>query len=264
MTVLLTVWYAIWHSTKVQMKLSMARETFKFIILIYPFTFSTIAIFVYGETTAEKMLHYVILGTGFITLWSSIVFSSASDVNRERYYGTLETISASPVPLSIILVGKIIGNTIWGTLSMLLSFFYLTVVYRVEILIEHPWWFLLAFLFVLLSLSVVAFFLAMLFTLSRQAEALANLLQFPVYLLCGFLVPVSALPNWIHPVSYLLTPTWAIELLRRVTALEIDLSAVLQAFGCLIVLNAICLLLSRLAYRKLEKKARDLGNLGVY
>jgi ABC-2 type transport system permease protein len=40
------------------------------------------------------------------------------------------------------------------------------------------------------------------------------LLEYPIWLIAGLLVPVSTLPIWIHPVSWLLAPTWGMEAIR--------------------------------------------------
>jgi ABC-2 type transport system permease protein len=37
------------------------------------------------------------------------------------------------------------------------------------------------------------------------------LTEFPVWLLCGFLVPISLLPEWTRPLSWALGPTWGMR-----------------------------------------------------
>lgn len=252
------------HTIRVHMMLSLARPMFKFIIFLMPLLYSTIAILIYGNSSPEHIFQYVVLGSGFITLWSSIVFSSASDVNREKYYGTLELLFTAPIPFWFTLAGKIIANTIGGFFSMLISFFYLFIIYRVQVVIEHPLHFILAYLFVLGSLSVFSFFLAMSFTLSRQAYALMNMLEYPVYLICGFMFPISMLPDWVRPLSWVLPPTWAIELLRIISRKDMKQGELFTAWGVLMLLTVIYLIISRAYYRLVEKRARINGNLGVY
>lgn len=242
----------------------MARPMFQFIIWASPLFLATIAIFIYSSQSPEKIFHYVILGSGFMALWSSIVFSSASDINRERFYGTLEIIFVTPVPFAVILIGKIIGNTIWGFLSMVISFVYLVLIFQVEITIPNPLIFIGSLFLVLCSLTVFAFFLALAFTLSRQAEALMNCIEYPIYLICGFLFPVSILPIWVHPISYSLPPTWAIELLRVTSTKESGLHAIETSVLGLIIITLVYLLLAIFCYRAVEKKARIHGKLGVY
>lgn len=255
---------AMFHTIKVHMALSIARPMFQFIIWISPLFLATISYFIYGTESPEKIFQYVVLGSGFMALWSSIVYSSASDVNRERHYGTLEIIFVSPTSFSIILVGKIIGNTIWGVLSMVISFVYLVLIFRIEIAIHHPMYFLGSLLFVLFALSVFSFFMSLAFTLSRQAEALMNFIEYPIYLICGFLFPVTILPLWVKPISYLLPPTWAIELLRKVTVENATFLLIGKPFIALLILTIAYVVLAIFCYRAVEKKARIIGKLGVY
>ncbi|MGV2939258.1 ABC transporter permease [Mesobacillus sp. LC4] len=252
------------HTILVHMKLSIARPMFKFIIWISPLFYSTLAIFIYGKDSTETLFHYVVLGSGFMALWSSIVFSSASDVNRERFYGTLEIIFISPVPFAVTLIGKIIANTLWGLISMILSFVYLKFVFQLDVVFYHPWYFLSSLLIVLLSLAVFSFFLALAFTLSRQAEALMNFIEYPIYLICGFLFPISYLPSWVQGISYMLPPTWAIKLLRDVTTETLSFQSVLVSFSGIVLLTLLYILIGVYFYRLMDKKARFHGKLGVY
>lgn len=255
---------AILHTSRVQMTLSMARPMFQFIILLQPFVMTTIAYLVYGSTSPLRLVNYVVLGAGFTTLWSSIVFSSASDINRERYYGTLETIFVAPVSFAAVLAGKIIGNTVLGIASMGLSTLYLVGVYRVKIALVHPLWLLGAFLIAFLALSSFSFFLAMVFTLSRQAEMWMNSAEYPLYVLCGFLFPITSLPSWVHPISYALPPTWIIQLVRDSLSATISngerLTTLFTVLGC----TGLYSIAAYFCYRYFEYKARDIGKLGVY
>ncbi|MGZ8694967.1 MAG: ABC transporter permease [Gaiellaceae bacterium] len=49
----------------------------------------------------------------------------------------------------------------------------------------------------------------------RTAWALGNLLEYPVWLVCGFLVPIALLPDWVRPISWLLAPTWGMSAIRE-------------------------------------------------
>jgi ABC-2 type transport system permease protein len=255
---------AFLNTIRIHMGLSMARPMFQFIIWISPLFLATIAIFIYSSASPDEIFHYVILGSGFMALWSSIVFSSASDITRERYYGTLELIFVSPVPFAVILLGKIIGNTIWGFLSMIISFMYLVLIFQVDITIPNPFVFVIATIFVLIALIIFSFFLSLAITLSRQANALMNSIEYPIYLICGFMFPVTILPTWVQPISYGLPPTWAIELLREVTIEGTTFQSILHPLIGLLVITFIYTILGIKCYRAVEQKARILGKLGVY
>ncbi|CAM5203457.1 hypothetical protein UACE39S_03191 [Ureibacillus acetophenoni] len=255
---------AFFKTIIVQMKLSIARPMFQFVIWISPFFYATITYFVYGGQSPEKIFHYVVLGSGFMGLWTSIVYSSASDINRERFYGTLENIFVAPVSFAYIIMGKIVGNTIWGFISMLLSFVYLRFVFNLEYPVVNPLLIGSAFLVVVIAISVFAFVMALVFTLSKQAEVLMNFIEYPIFLICGFLFPIAILPTWLQPISAILPPTWAIELLRVVTNNASTSAQIVQAILVLIGITVIYVVIAFVAYGAVDRKARMDGKLGVY
>lgn len=256
--------HALSHSISLQMKLSIARPMFQFVIWISPLFYATITYLIYGGQSPEKIFQYVVLGSGFMGLWTSIVFSSASDVNRERMYGTLENIFVAPVSFAYILMGKIIGNTIWGLLSMMLSFIYLTIVFHIELPTIRPLLLVLGLIFVVIGISVFAFVMALLFTLSKHAVDIMNVIEYPIFLICGFLFPLTILPNWVQAISYALPPTWAIHLLRTVTTNTSTYEDILVAFSGLMVISMVYVVIALLTYRAVDRKARVDGKLGVY
>jgi ABC-2 type transport system permease protein len=40
-------------------------------------------------------------------------------------------------------------------------------------------------------------------------------MEYPVWLVCGFLVPLSLLPGYVRPISWALAPTWGIRAIRH-------------------------------------------------
>ena len=57
--------------------------------------------------------------------------------------------------------------------------------------------------------------LASTFVLYRNANAFSNLLEYPVWLATGLLVPLSLLPGWVAPISWILSPTWGMRAIRE-------------------------------------------------
>jgi len=57
--------------------------------------------------------------------------------------------------------------------------------------------------------------MAVAFVRYRTAWALGNALEYPVWLVCGFLVPLSLFPGWVRPISWVLAPTWGINAIRE-------------------------------------------------
>ena len=49
----------------------------------------------------------------------------------------------------------------------------------------------------------------------RAAWMVGNLFEFPVWTICGFLIPLALLPGWVEPVAWVLAPTWGMSALRN-------------------------------------------------
>ena len=49
----------------------------------------------------------------------------------------------------------------------------------------------------------------------RTSWALGSMTEYPIWLICGFLVPISLLPDWVHPISWALAPTWGMRAIRE-------------------------------------------------
>ncbi|MCL6451261.1 MAG: ABC transporter permease [Acetobacteraceae bacterium] len=149
-----------------------------------------------------------------MNFWSSVVFSSAGDIDRERYMGNLEYLLVAPTPFWGTMLAKILGNTCLGLASLCLTAFYVGVACGVPLEAPHPAALAMALVLVTGSFVAVAMMMSGVFTLSRNAWGLMNGLEYPVFLVSGFLFPVEALPAWVRPLSYAMLPTWAVKALR--------------------------------------------------
>jgi ABC-2 type transport system permease protein len=65
------------------------------------------------------------------------------------------------------------------------------------------------------SIGLLGFLFAVSFVRWRSAWALGNMFEYPVWLICGFLVPLSLFPAWVRPISWVLAPTWGIAAIRE-------------------------------------------------
>jgi hypothetical protein len=131
---------AIIASATQQFRTSIGRPMFRFCVLAQPIIFGLLLGMIYLERSEMDFTLYAVFGSGLSTFWSSICFSSASDIHRERWYGTLETIYAAPAGFKWIVLGKIIGNSVWGFLSICLSFSVVALVFQKSIIVDNILW----------------------------------------------------------------------------------------------------------------------------
>ena len=93
----------------------------------------------------------------------------------------------------------------------------------------------------------------------RYANALTNLFDYPIWLLCGLLVPVELLPAPVRPLAWLLPPTWGAQAIRD----SVIGGAPPGAVGACLALGAGYLVLSLFTIRTFELLARRGASLAL-
>lgn len=252
----------LWSTLRLQMKQTFVRPMFQFCMLVNPVLNTVLIYEMFRNSGQADFASYAILGAGLMGLWSCICFSSAGDLNRERYLGTLSLLFAVPASFRTVVWGKVLGNTVLALGTLLISWLTAGLLYGAWILPAEPWYILLALLAVVVCFLFVSVLTAWLLTLSRKTALYMNCIEVPVVLLCGFVVPVEQLPGWAQAAANLLPPTWAVRLLRQTVAAE--LSGFWRNLGILVLSTAVFAGLARLLYGVIEKQVRVLGNLEVF
>ena len=253
----------VWDTLKLQMKNSFVRPMFRFCLIANPIANTILIYEMFKNSGQANFTAYVVLGAGLMGLWTCICFSSAGDINRERYSGTLSMIFAAPADFSLIIFGKILGNTLLSLATLGFSFLTAKVLYRLPIEIVSPGYLLLSLLAAIICFITISTVIAYLLTLSRKTQLYMNCLEIPIILICGFVFPVEVLPAWVRPISYSLSPTWAIKLLRQSIAGVADPGLYFSTLGILAALTVFYILFTSFLYRAIDRRIRIKASLEV-
>ena len=122
-----------------QMKQSYARNMFRFCLIANPILNTVLLYEMFRSSGQENFVSYVVLGAGLMSVWGCICFSSAGDIDRERYIGTLRVIFAAPAGFPAIILGKILGNTVLSLGSLAISLTAAGVIYGQPVSLARPW-----------------------------------------------------------------------------------------------------------------------------
>lgn len=244
------IFRVIFSTMIVQMKQSFARPMFRFCLLANPMLNTILLYEMYKNSGEENFMAYVVLGAGLMGLWGCICFSSAGDINRERYSGTLSLIFVAPTSFPIIILGKIIGNTLMSLLTLGISLATAKILFGIDLVLESPGYFLIALLATIITFIVISSVIACLLTLSRKTELYMNCIEIPMSLICGFVFPVSVLAPQVRIISYILSPTYAVELMRMAVWGVTDTTLFWEKMSILILLTIIYTLISVFLYKK--------------
>lgn len=253
----------IYSTFRLHLSQSMARATFRFCTFVQPLIYSFLFYMMYKGSAVDNYVNYVILGSGLSTIWSSICFSSAGDIERERFMGTLENLFCAPSKFTTIVLGKVLANTFLGLGGMALSLLFTWIFFGGTLYIKNGLQFAAAFAAMVFAFACIALLIAPIFTLSKNARALMNCMEYPIFILCGFVFPIDILPSFIRPISYILSPTWAVKLLRESSLGITNFAAFYTELGILLVICAAYLIVSKLLFMKIDKRTRIDATLGV-
>jgi ABC-2 type transport system permease protein len=183
--------------------------------VIYPLFFATVAFFVFRAGDSPRTLLYASLGAAVMGMWSSVSTSAGSAMQRERWWGTLELLVAAPRHFSLILLPTTLGLATVGIYNLVATLLWGRFLFGVHVTIAHPLLFALSIFGTVLSFGGLGFLFAVSFVRFRAAWVLGNFFEYPVWLIGGFLVPLALLPSWVHPISWVLAPTWGMNAIRE-------------------------------------------------
>jgi ABC-2 type transport system permease protein len=224
----------IWFVTWFNVRMLLASEFFILTTFISPLIFATLAFFLFqsGGGTAGQTLLYVALGAGMMGVWSTTLFGCGGAIAWQRWEGTLELLVNAPSRYDHILVGQTFGAVVLGFYGIVATLAWGVLLFGMPIEATYPLVLPLSLAAAIVSLGALGMLIATTFVLYRHANALGNLLEYPIWLIAGLLVPVATLPFWVQPISWLLAPTWGMEAIRgAATGSEPPVLAIVMCFA---------------------------------
>jgi ABC-2 type transport system permease protein len=193
----------------------LSRSSFNSVLgIVYPLFFATVAFFMYREGSPHALL-YASLGASVMGIWAATSTAAGGALQRERWHGTLELLVAAPAHFSLVMLPVTLAMSTIGVYSMAATLLWGRLVFGIELHIEHLFVFCVAVVATVVAVGMCGFLLAVTFVRYRTAWALGNLLEYPVWLICGFLVPLTLFPGWVLPFSWVLAPTWGMRAIRE-------------------------------------------------
>lgn len=186
---------------------------------------------------------------GVMTL--SVLFGTTSmlavTVTFERKGKSFERLLQAPIPLGLLVLAKTSGAILFGTLNALVPFalaaFYIPLEASGAIRLLTACLLLAfssAFLGLLVAVSVQEVF---------EAQTLSNFFRFPMVFLCGLFFPLERVPLPLRSLSYILPPTYGVDLLRGALGEEVLFSTA----SSLARLTALCTVLALLCLRAINR-----------
>lgn len=158
--------------------------------------------------------NFILPGSLAITITLIGTLLTALVVAREWERGTMESLMATSVTVTELMLGKLFSYFVLGMISFILSVFF--TVFFFEVPLRGSWTTLFlvngVFLFSALGLGLlISAFTRNQFVASQIALNTAFL---PAYMLSGFLFEISSMPEWIRILTYILPARYFVSCLQ--------------------------------------------------
>jgi ABC-2 type transport system permease protein len=247
---------------EMEMKQNLIDAFVLFGILVQPLIIAFLALWMLKGSTPDYAI-FVAVGSGMTGLWTTLLFNSGNSITGERWTGTLENLVAAPVPMRIVVFGKNLADITQSLLSVVVCYTLISLILGYALTIAHPFLFLISVLLTIISFVCFGLIISTAFILNPDVQRFQNGLEFPIYILAGFLFPIAVLPNWTTPLSYLLTPYWAAVALHGSTSGNIPVSQIYISWLMMIIFGVLYLFTSEFLFRKVLFKAREDATLNI-
>lgn len=197
----------------------------------------------------RSMLDYIapaLLAT--IALFFSFLLTGISFL-RERSQGTLERLMASPVSRLDIVLGYLLGLSVFAVLQTLIIFFF--TIYVLDVTYRGELWQILVFQLIIIVGSVnLGIFTSTFARNEFQVIQFIPLIILPQVFLSGILWPVEQMPGYLQGISDFLPLTYAVRGLQDVMVAGKDLTEVGLELAVLAGYTVITSILAALTIRR--------------
>jgi ABC-2 type transport system permease protein len=227
--------------------------------VVVPLVQATLAVYLFRASPQPQALLGAAVGAGLMGVWSSVLFGSGGAIQNQRWQGTLEMLMLAPRRPALVILPYTVATAVTGTYAMIATLLWGRLLYGIRLDFADPVGFVVAVPVCILSLGMFGLLLASTFVLLRNANALANTLEYPIWLVSGMLIPITALPGWTGPLAAALPTTWGSRAVRAAATG----GPVWPSLGICLALSLACLVLGAVAMSYVERRARAAATLAL-
>ena len=206
---------------------------------------------------------FIFLGGLIGGLISVAFWGIAFSLRTEMDTGTLEPSWLTPTHHETFVIGRALGSLFWFALSQVALFgigvWLLGLHLRLEMLLALP-----AVLCAIFAMVGIAYLLAAVVLLIKEANFFVDTMQFVVGMLSGTAFPVTLLPGVVQPLAFALPTTYAVDILRAQALGARPLFDPVLEYAVLIGLSLVSYPLGRWAFARAEETMRRRGMLAQY
>jgi ABC-2 type transport system permease protein len=264
------MWAFMYRDFRLQISYRLAFFLQFFGILFSVASFYFVAL-LFGEAAVPHLQQYggdyfafVLIGIAFMRYQGTAMGTFAGTIRRGQMMGTLEAMLVSPTRLSTILLASSVWSFAFTSFQVLLYLLLGVLVFGVDLGSANLGAAAVVQILTILAFSSIGVLSASFIIVFKQGDPIQFLFGSVSTLLGGVLYPITVLPKWLQPVSYLLPLTYSLSAMRRAILLGDGLGALTTDLLPLALFTAVLLPLSFVAFRYAVRRAKIEGSLTQY
>lgn len=195
------------------------RHMMLFIAFIQPFFMVTIFHAMGSYETDIQSFWFVLVNSSLIVTWGIFVFSTLSDIDRDRWTGVLRYYSISPTPTLAVFFYRLLSNLVFALFAVALILALCFLLYRPNVVdIFSPAWGLLA-----LDITLIALFsgvIAGIVAMTHHSRVIMNFIEYPIIVLSGLGFTIGILPTFMQKFAFIFPFGFVSELVRIETGIS--------------------------------------------
>jgi ABC-2 type transport system permease protein len=181
--------------------------------IVFPVAW-TLAFFMRSETPVD--VRSILPGVMILSVLFGTTSMLAVAITFERRSGAFNRLLLVPSPLSLVILAKTAGAILFGVANAFVPMLF--ALFATD-LSGVRWGPLVAgVLFTAVTSAFLGLFIAASVREVFEAQTLSNFFRFPMIFLCGLFVALKDLPWYVRPLSFILPPTYGVDLVRSAIA----------------------------------------------
>jgi ABC-2 type transport system permease protein len=182
----------------------------------------------------------------------SVLFGTTSmlavTITFERKGRSFDRLLLAPIPLSTMVAAKLSGAILFGLYNAFVPVIFAA--FFVDFAGINWGTVLVAVFLIAVTSTLLGLMIAVSAKEVFEAQTFSNFFRFPMLFLCGLFLPISSLPVFLRPLSYLLPLTYGTDLLSG----SILGTSILSPVLCILILLAFTAALFAFCRHKIQRK----------
>ncbi len=203
-------WIAFWNILKKDMKNYYLKPPNISWGIIFPFAWTLMFLL---RSNTDVDIRGILPGIMAISILFGTTSMLAVTITFERKGRSFERLLLAPIELNLLMMAKTAGAIIFGILNafvpIVFSLFFINLsgINWVPVILS------------VVLISVTSTFLGLFIAVSVkevfEAQTFSNFFRFPMIFLCGLFIPLTQMPVFIRPLSFVLPLTYGVDILKK-------------------------------------------------